>query len=241
MWTNLGYWAGTRDYAAAAHELARRVGCAARLRPGDVVLDVACGYGDSLRVWLEEFQAGHVIGVEPDPQVIAAVRERVTAWGLQDRVTLLAERAEQVMPDRCEPRPTAVVCVDAAYHFASRCRWLEAVTQALPPGGRLALADLVVGRHAAGARRLRAMARLLDIPPENLGDAERVEDLLDTPTMQVRWCETAGEAVLDGFARYQRRGGLPVAVTRFLVRLARRRRLVDYHIVGAERQSAPLG
>lgn len=239
-WTNLGYWSAAADYPAAARALARRVGAAARLRRGDVVLDVACGYGDSLRLWLEEFHVAHVIGVEPDPAVVATIRTRLVEWGLQERVTVLAARAEDVSPAACSPRPTAVVSVDAAYHFASRHAWLQRVMQELPAGGRVGLADLAVTPRGARSRRLRAMAQVLDIPHENLTDAEAIEQLLDSEQVQLRWRESAGDAVLDGFVRHQRRGGLATTVTRTLIRHARRARLVDYQIIGAECRSPGL-
>lgn len=239
-WTNLGYWTGAADYPAAARELACRVGRAARLRRDDVVLDVACGYGDSLRLWLEEFQVAHVIGVEPDPTVVATIRARLDGWGLHSRVSLLTAQAEDVSPATCHPRPTAVVCVDAAYHFASRHAWLWRVMQELPAGGRIGLADLAVTPRGAMSRRLRAMARILDIPPVNLTDADAIETLLDSEWVQLRWRESAGDAVLDGFVRHQRQGGMAAAITRTLIRHARRARLVDYQIIGAECRSPGL-
>src|SRR5690606_38919024 len=80
QWTKLGHWPGARAYADAARELARRVGHAAHLRAGDVVVDYACGYGDFLKLWLEEFRVARVVGIEPDPGVTAAIRARVADW-----------------------------------------------------------------------------------------------------------------------------------------------------------------
>lgn len=237
MWTNLGYWPGAVDYPSAARELARRVGKAARLRPGDVVLDFACGFGDSLRLWIEEFGVARVIGVEPDPDVQARTQRRLDEWGLQERVLLLTQPAEAVEVATLTPRPTAVVCVDAAYHFTSRRAWLSQLLAALPPGARLGLSDLSITPRGQRSRLLRALSGLFHIPSANLTDAGALDALLESDAVRLRWQESAGDAVLDGFVRVQRRGGLPVFVTRQLLRLARQRRLIEYRILGAERRT----
>ena len=74
-WTNLGFWREARTYEEAATELARRVGRAAGLGPNDVVLDVACGYGDSLALWGRAFGVKRAIRIEPDPPVVLAAPE----------------------------------------------------------------------------------------------------------------------------------------------------------------------
>lgn len=237
MWTNLGYWPGATDYPSAARELARRVGRAARLRPGDVVLDVACGFGDSLRLWIEEFGVSQVIGVEPDPDVTAEAQQRIEEWGLQDRISLRTERAERLELRELTPRVTAVVCVDAAYHFPMRAEWLLRLAHALPAGGRIGLAELAFSEYARTTARVRTMARLLGIPPSNLA-ADDLEAILEGSPASVIWSETAGEAVLDGFSRAHCGRGMAIAATRGMIKIARRSRLVDYRIVSAECQTA---
>lgn len=140
-WTNLGWWeaptsspAHPTSYADAARGLAQRVGEAARLRPGDVVVDMACGYGDSLALWVSAFGAARVVGVEPNPVVAAAVRARIAAWGLADRITVVPATAETFDLAEHAADATAVVCVDAAYHFRTRAAWLRAIARAAAPG-----------------------------------------------------------------------------------------------------------
>lgn len=236
MWTNLGYWPSATSYVEAARALAVHVGQAAQLRAGDVVVDYACGYGDSLRLWIEHFGVARVVGVEPDSDVAEAVRGRVRAWGLADRVTVVAERAEDAQPSALATDVSAVVCVDGAYHFASRRRWLVDVLQGLPSGGRLGLADLVFAARAAGSWRIGGLARLVNIPATNLETTDQIETTIAGAGARVRWSESAGEAVLDGFCREIRAPGLPVALTRRMIRLARRGRLVDYRLIGAVRE-----
>jgi cyclopropane fatty-acyl-phospholipid synthase-like methyltransferase len=235
QWTNLGHWPRAQTYADAARELARRVGHAAHLRAGDVVVDYACGYGDSLKFWLDEFCVARVIGVEPDPSVTDAIRARVAEWGLADRIRVVTARAEDLLPTDAAADVTAVVCVDAAYHFATRDDWLTRTVQALPPRGRLGFSDLEVCARGARLWRTEVLARVIRMPSANLQTADDVEHTLTEAGARIVWSETAGEAVLDGFATHATGNGMPFTVTRGLIKLARRGRLVDYRIVGAER------
>lgn len=235
QWTNLGHWPGARAYADAARELARRVGHAAHLRAGDVVVDYACGYGDSLKLWLEEFRVARVVGIEPDPGVTAAIRARVADWGLTDRIRVVTARAEDLLPTDAHSGVTAVVCVDAAYHFDTRHEWLTRTVQALPPHGRLGFSDLEACARGSRLWRTEVLARVIRMPSANLQTAEEVEHTLTTAGARIVWSETAGEAVLDGFAAHASGSGMPFTVTRGLIKLARRGRLVDYRIIGVER------
>jgi cyclopropane fatty-acyl-phospholipid synthase-like methyltransferase len=235
QWTNLGHWPGARTYPDAARELARRVGHAAHLRAGDVVVDYACGYGDSLRLWVDEFHVAQVIGVEPDPSVTATIRTRIRDWGLADRIRVVTARAEDLAPTDAAPDVTAVVCVDAAYHFDTRRDWLTRTVQALPPRGRVAISDLETCARGSRLWRTEVLARVIRMPRANLATAEDVERTLTDAGARIVWSETAGEAVLDGFAAHATGSGMPFTVTRGLIKLARRGRLVDYRIIGAER------
>jgi cyclopropane fatty-acyl-phospholipid synthase-like methyltransferase len=199
------------------------------------VVDYACGYGDSLKLWIDEFRVARVVGVEPDPNVTATIRTRIADWGLADRIRVVTARAEDLTPTDAAPDVTAVVCVDAAYHFDTRHDWLTRTIRALPPHGRLGISDLEVCARGSRLWRTEVLARVIQMPSANLQTAEDVERTLTEAGARIVWSETAGEAVLDGFASHAMGSGVPFAVTRGLIKLARRGRLVDYRIVGAER------
>lgn len=64
------------------------------LRAAETVIDVACGTGPLLETLARAVgPAGHVIGIEQSPEMIALARERVQALGLQN-VTLIEAAAE---------------------------------------------------------------------------------------------------------------------------------------------------
>jgi SAM-dependent methyltransferase len=233
MWTNLGYWPGATSYVEAARELARRVGQAAQLRPGDVVLDYACGYGDSLKLWVEEFGVARVVGVEPDPSVTSIVARRVAEWGLADRVSVITARAEEVMPSELVPRANAVVCVDAAYHFADLRGWLGRVARALPKGGRVGFCGVEFSDGAAGSWLVRGMVRIAGIPKENVSPAAGAREVLMAAGSTVCSSDEAGSAVLDGFARGASSRGVPLRLTRAGICLLRIGAVARYRIVGA--------
>lgn len=237
-WTNLGLWSGASTYPDAARALAAHVGHAAQLRRGDVVVDYGCGYGDSLRLWIEGFGAERVVGIEPDPELTRRVTQRVADWGLAERIRIVTARAEDVAPRAVATDVSAVVSVDAAYHFTTRSAWLSRVASDIGSDTRFALGDLVVRDQAARSWDLRAMARLMRIPRGNLWTAIELEDSIASAGLEITWSESVGEAVLDGFARHAPRSSLALRLTAAMLRLARVQRAVDYRVIGGVKRAA---
>lgn len=234
-WANLGWWTGASGYRSAAETLAQRVGSACHLSSDDVVVDYACGFGDSLRMWIDAFGVRRVVGVEPDARTVRVAKSRVAAWGLSERVEVVAGRAENLSPRQLAEDATAVVCVDAAYHFRTRAAWLANIGTDLPLGGRLAWSDLAVSAAASAAFGVRAAARLVGIPQANLGDCEAMRAAAIAAGLHDVRLETCGEAVLDGFVQAQEPRGIRPALTRMLLRPARQRGIVDYVVASARR------
>ncbi len=247
QWTNLGFWARERAYPAAARELALRVGRAAGLRAGDVVIDYACGHGDSLALWVREFGVARVIGVEADPDAAAAATARVETWGLADRISIRVSRAESFLPAIDAPEATAVVCVDGAYHFADRAGWLRRLATSLTPGTRIGFSDITLTRAAQRLAFLRGMADRAGVPSANLWLTEDIEPTCAAARIAVDRIVRCGSEVLGGFARQALRaaprwavrpdiGGLRALGTAVAIGRLRVKEGLGYVIVAARTQ-----
>ncbi len=191
-WGNLGLWrSSSDDYATACRALAIEVGNAARIAARDRVLSIACGAGDELVVWVDDFGAAQASGIEIDHACTAA--------------TLAALPC--VLPAHFDQ----ILCVDAAYHLAPRQAFIDAAFGLLRPGGRLAYTDLVVDRDRGvariGAPLLGAAARLCGVPAADLGPAQKSVARLAAAGWVDIESNRLDDAVLGGFTRFVRSQG----------------------------------
>ena len=164
---------------ALFREWGPRLASAARVGPGDRVLDVACGTGVAARAAAEAAgPSGAVFGVDINPGMLAVAARAAPA------ITWREASAESLpFPDRSFD---AVVSQFGLMFFADRDGALREMWRVLRPGGRLAVAvwasleetpayaievDLIErlgGRDAADAIRA----------PFVLGDRDRLAELL---------------------------------------------------------------
>lgn len=112
---------------------AQRVADAAHLRPGQRVLDVACGTGVVAReVASRVGSAGHAAGIDASPGMIAVARRLAPAVEYREGT------AESLpFPDRSFD---AVVSQFALMFFGDRRKALQEMLRVLAPGGRLVVA-----------------------------------------------------------------------------------------------------
>lgn len=218
-WGSLGLWHDhAEDYAEACEALARAVGSAAGIAPGERVLSIGCGAGDELLLWARAFGATEVWGLERDPLLAGAARSLVARTPMPPGSLLRVMHGDATRLDSLAlPRRhfDRIVCVDAAYHLSPREPFLRAMRALLRPGGRFAMTDLTLGlpRRTGFGWLLRGAAQLAGVPQR---------DLLPLPA-QVARLRAAGFAdvmsmaldatVLDGFARHVRRQAPRVART----------------------------
>lgn len=130
------YDRGARRYDAVARLLDRPRRLAIdglNLRPGDTVLDVACGTGLNLaRLRAGVGPSGRVVGVDISSGMLARARDRVAAGGW-DNVELIEGAVGSV------PLPSADAALFSFTHDVLRTRpAVESVAAALGPGGRVA-------------------------------------------------------------------------------------------------------
>ena len=256
-WGNLGRWdEAPADFAAAGATLARTVGRAAGMTEGDAVLSLACGAGEELALWAEEFGATSVMALEADASLAAQARQRAEAIRTGCIIDVHCADA-RLLPQLVGGRFDRIVCVDAAYHLAPRLPLLRAARRLLNPGGGLAFTDLVIddrdGRGGRGggtsAWRRSALefgARLTGITrAEVLTPLASVQRLRDAGFSGEVLFKRLDEAVLDGFCHFASRqaqrigwagrasaGWRRVALTRMLIRACRAAGL-GYALIGA--------
>ncbi|MCU0935746.1 MAG: methyltransferase domain-containing protein [Gammaproteobacteria bacterium] len=135
------YRAHAAGYDASARRtmaVRRRTVARLTLRPGDTVLDVACGTGLSLPLLQEGVGAGgRLIGVELSPDMLALARERCHREGWPN-VTLI----ESAMEAAEVPGPLDAVLLHFTHDVLRSPAALERIFAAARPGARVAVAGM---------------------------------------------------------------------------------------------------
>jgi ubiquinone/menaquinone biosynthesis C-methylase UbiE len=141
---NFGYWrADTTDHRQACEALVDEL---LALLPGTPasILDVACGLGATTGHIASRYPESNVVGVNISAKQLGTARRKRPDCGFarMDAVTL-------AFPDSSFD---ALVCVEAAFHFDTRERFLREAYRVLKPGGCLVLSDILAKPWAAHVR-----------------------------------------------------------------------------------------
>lgn len=169
---NLGYWdASTPDAAAAGERLIDELVALLPEARGSI-LDVACGEGATTRSLLRTFPAAAVTAINISESQLAAARERAPGVSF-----LKMDATDLRFPDSSF---TNVICVEAAFHFDTRERFLEEALRVLEPGGHLLISDLLFApytplvpraNHVASPAAYEALLRRVGFDPVTVVDA----------------------------------------------------------------------
>lgn len=151
-------------------------------RPGERVLDLACGTGIVARQVAPRVGAGgRLVGVDRNPDMLAVARRRPTAGG-PDVEWVEGDAGELDLPDRAFD---LVLCQQGLQFFPDRTAAVRHVRRVLDDGGRIALNvwrgiehhPLLEASTAAVAGHLGVPAAELDTP-FSFGSAESLRRLL---------------------------------------------------------------
>ncbi len=146
--------------AASSNQLAamRMLIDAAKMRAADRVLDVACGPGIVAAAFAREGVTS-VTGIDLTPAMIALAKQRCAEEDLRN-VSFDVGDVEQL--PYADGAFTLVVCRYALHHMPDPQRVLAEMRRVCAPGGRVVIADVVVGADPAVAERFNAADRARD-------------------------------------------------------------------------------
>jgi len=138
--SNYGFWEeDTSSQKEACENLMERLLGFPPERRG-TILDVACGMGATSAHLARSFGATNVTGINISEKQLATCRD--TAPGSR---FLLMDATQLDFEDESFDN---VICVEAAFHFRTRARFLREAYRVLKPGGWLMLSDMLYTREA---------------------------------------------------------------------------------------------
>jgi len=186
---NFGYWdTGARSQREASEALVDQL--ADRIaNKGGRILDVACGLGACARHLTRSYAPDMISAINVSEAQIAAARRRAPgcAFHLMDATQL----------DFPEAQFDAVMCVEAAFHFDTRDRFLHEALRVLKPGGSLVLSDMLFRGF------LWPVGKYTQVPRANfVRDIASYGARLEAAGFEAVNVQDATRACLGGFRRY---------------------------------------
>jgi len=139
-----GYFVtGTEDLPTATGQLTAQLIDAARLEPGQRVLDVGCVPGAPARRLAREFGV-EVLGITTSEVGVAAATARVAAAGLPGVRFEVRDGTDNQLPDASFDR---VWIMESSHLMPNRQALLSEASRVLRPGGRLVWCDVIRRRE----------------------------------------------------------------------------------------------
>lgn len=131
---NYGYWfKNTQTQEEACENLMEQLLEFIPEKRGNI-LDVACGMGATTRYLLKYFSASNVVGINISQKQLEI--SRANALGCE---FMLMDAVDLAFRDAFFNN---IICVEAAFHFDTRERFVQEAYRVLKPGGYLVLSDI---------------------------------------------------------------------------------------------------
>ena len=115
--------------------------------PGKRILDIACGTGDfSIEIAKHSDQSTMVTGMDLSDGMLAVMKGKVSAAGLDDRISIEQGNCEEMgFPDNSFERATIAFGIR---NFEHREKALKEILRVLKPDGRIVILELSVPSNA---------------------------------------------------------------------------------------------
>jgi ubiquinone/menaquinone biosynthesis C-methylase UbiE len=123
-----------RDAYQKPHEVIDALG----VKPGEIIADIGSGSGYfTLRLAHHVGPAGHVYGVDVNPDMVRHLNQRIRDGGLLNVSTILARPDDPLLPQAVD----RFVIVDVWHHIEDQAKYLELMKTLLKPGGTVVMID----------------------------------------------------------------------------------------------------
>ncbi len=133
---NFGYWKeDTADQKQACENLMEQLLAYIPKKSG-TILDVACGLGATTAYLTKYYPAKNITGLNISKTQLEAARSNAPGC------TFLEMNATELEFEDCSF--DNIICVEAAFHFYTREKFLREVHRILKPGGCLVLSDILM-------------------------------------------------------------------------------------------------
>jgi MPBQ/MSBQ methyltransferase len=163
---NIGYWdENTETLDQAGRNLQDQLLALLPEKKGRI-LDVACGMGASTKRLLNDYSPENVWAIN-----ISAKQIETTSQNAPGCNAIVMSATEMTFEDNFFD---AIECIEAAFHFETRRKFLEDSLRILKPGGRLVISDVLM----ASAARLEQYP-VFPSPENHIGTIEEYKSLLE--------------------------------------------------------------
>ena len=166
------YATGQETVAEASAAMTQYLLEHAGIAPGHHVLDIACGYGGTLRKLARS--GCQVTGIDISNHCVSVARKANREAGLDDRIEVAVGDFHDVdsVPDKWD----AVICQEAIIHSHNRPKVFAEAHRILRPGGVFAVSDILTAEKADVSRVEAAFARIGASADATVRDYQRMAE-----------------------------------------------------------------